>query len=111
MSRHPEYDDILRKYIKKGRLAAWPRTRERRAVLLDFLAQTFEPGVEYPERAINEGLKVFHDDYAMLRRYLVDEASWNATTASTNAPAEPGHSTDCYDARRNKPETVGTREG
>lgn len=73
MSRHPEYDLILSKYMKGDRLAAWPRRREYRAVVLDFLAQSFEPGTEYPEAQVNERLGRFHDDFAMLRRYLVDE--------------------------------------
>jgi len=73
VSRHPDYDTILAKYMKDGRITVWPRTRERRAVLLDFLAQSFEPSREYPERRVNEILGRFHDDFAMLRRYLVDE--------------------------------------
>lgn len=73
MSRHPDYDLILAKYLKRGRIAAWPRSHERRAVLLDFLAQLFERGVTYPEKEVNEKLSAFHDDFAMLRRYLVDE--------------------------------------
>ena len=72
MSRHPEYDDILAKYLKKGRIVMWPRSQERRAVLLDFLAQNFEPGERYSERQVNAVLGRFHDDFAMLRRYLVD---------------------------------------
>lgn len=73
MSQHPDYAVILAKYMKNGRIVAWPRTHERRAVLLDFLAQNFEPGVEYPEPRVNEILRAFHPDFAMLRRYLVDE--------------------------------------
>jgi len=42
-------------------------------VLLDVLAQEFEPGVRYPERVVNEILARFHPDTAALRRYLVDE--------------------------------------
>ncbi len=73
MSRHPDYDVILAKYLKKGRITAWPRSHERRAVLLDFLAQNFEPGERYSEAQVNAVLGRFHDDFAMLRRYLVDE--------------------------------------
>lgn len=72
MSRHPDYDDILEKYLKEGRIAAWPRTIERRAVLLDFLAQNFEPGKRYSEAEVNIVLGRFHNDFAMLRRYLVE---------------------------------------
>ncbi|MGH2756938.1 MAG: DUF2087 domain-containing protein [Actinomycetota bacterium] len=73
VSRHPDYDLILSKYLKNGRITVWPRLRERRAVLLDYLAQEFDPGTRYREDQVNEILLRFHDDYAMLRRYLVDE--------------------------------------
>jgi hypothetical protein len=45
----------------------------KRLVVLDHLACLFEPGRRYPEPEVNELLKRFHDDYAMLRRYLVDD--------------------------------------
>lgn len=73
MARSLEPDEVVAKYIKGGRLVVWPRARERRMILLDFLAQLFEPGRRYPEKGVNAALNVFHDDYAMLRRYLVDE--------------------------------------
>lgn len=38
--------------------------------------QTFEPGVEYPERTVNEKLRAWCEDapvdHVTLRRYLVD---------------------------------------
>lgn len=37
------------------------------------LAQRFEPGREYPEAEVNRILGQFDPDFAMLRRYLVDE--------------------------------------
>ena len=43
-------------------------------LVLDHLAQDFEPGRTYPEAEVNEILGGFHDDHAALRRYLVDEA-------------------------------------
>jgi len=47
--------------------------RSRRLILLDHVAQRFEPGVRYPESAINRELRNLHEDYAALRRYLIDE--------------------------------------
>ena len=37
------------------------------------MARVFEPGVRYPEPDVNVMLAAFFDDYAALRRYLVDE--------------------------------------
>jgi len=55
-----------------GRLHTIPSKRHKLLVVLDYLAQRFEPGVRYPETEVNEILVGFHPDYAALRRYLVD---------------------------------------
>jgi hypothetical protein len=50
-----------------------PSKRSKLLVVLDHLAQEFEPGRTYPEAEVNEVLTRYNDDYAALRRYLVDE--------------------------------------
>ena len=50
-----------------------PAKQSRRLQLLATVVQAFEPGVRYPERAVNEVLGAMFADYAALRRYLVDE--------------------------------------
>ena len=47
--------------------------REGRRLLLDCVAQAFEPGLRYPEAVVDDVLRVLCDDHAVLRRYLVDE--------------------------------------
>jgi hypothetical protein len=66
-------DQVLRRFIHRGRLLSVPASRAKRLVVLDHLAGLFEPGRRYPEREVNELLKRYHPDYAMLRRYLVDD--------------------------------------
>jgi hypothetical protein len=66
--------DQLRAYIRDGRITAVPAKRLRRRLLLDQVAQAFEPGRKYPEAAVNEILKTVFDDHCALRRYLVDES-------------------------------------
>ena len=56
-----------------GRLHTIPSKHSKLLVVLDHLAQSFEPGRVYPEAEVNEILQRFHPDYAALRRYLVDE--------------------------------------
>jgi hypothetical protein len=41
-------------------------------LLLDHVAQAFEPGRRYQETAVNEILKDACDDHVTMRRYLVD---------------------------------------
>ena len=60
-----------------------PAKHSVRLLLLDRVAQAFEPGRRYPELAVNEILKGLHDDHAALRRYLVDEELMSRTADGT----------------------------
>ena len=64
---------VLRTFLPEGRIAHMPAARSKRLVVLDHVARVFEPGVRYAERDVNAMLGAFFDDYAALRRYLVDE--------------------------------------
>ena len=66
-------NERLRAFVKDGRITTLPAKRTRRLLLLEQIAQAFEPGVQYPERQVNAALRVLFDDHAALRRYLVDE--------------------------------------
>lgn len=71
-------DSVLRTFIRDGRLLRFPAQRGRRRVILEYIAaRSFEPGVRYPESAVNECLRRWCDggeaDHVTLRRYLVDE--------------------------------------
>jgi len=67
-------DDLLSRFIgADGRLDVVPTKRAKRLVVLDHIARRFEPGRTYTEAEVNAVLTGFHDDYAALRRYLVDE--------------------------------------
>ena len=69
----PAVARVLRAFVKEGRLTSTPAARSKRLVVLDWLAQDFEPGRRYPEREVNEILRRRHEDTASLRRALVDE--------------------------------------
>lgn len=64
---------VLRGFVVDGRLQRMPAQHSKRLVVLDFLAQRFEPGVRYREAEVNDRLLAFHSDFATLRRALVDE--------------------------------------
>lgn len=78
--RAPELDAdparavILRTFLRDGRIVQLPAARGKRRVVLEHLVTMFEPGVRYAEREVNALLRAWHDDYAALRRYLIDEA-------------------------------------
>jgi hypothetical protein len=69
----PHEPEVVRRFMRGGRLTEIPSNRSKRLAVLDRLAQEFEPGRRYPERQVNEILGRFHQDVASLRRYLVDE--------------------------------------
>jgi hypothetical protein len=66
-------DPRLRAFTSHARIETLPARQARRHLLLDTIAQAFEPGVRYPERQVSLFLSALHADYAALRRYLVDE--------------------------------------
>lgn len=66
-------DTILRAFIgADGRLSSIPTKLTKRLVILDHIAQSFEPGIRYSESEVNEVMHQFHADHAALRRYLVE---------------------------------------
>ena len=66
-------DQRLRVFVRDGSIPALPAKRSRRLLMLDAIAQGFEPGQRYPERTVNMFLGSLHPDHASLRRVLVDE--------------------------------------
>jgi hypothetical protein len=67
---------VLRAFVRGDRLLGLPANRSRRIIVLEHLAQSFEPGVDYPERQVNEVLAAWSAgsgvDHVSLRRYLID---------------------------------------
>ncbi|UKO96961.1 DUF2087 domain-containing protein [Nostoc sp. UHCC 0870] len=48
-----------------------PASRKKRLVILKWLANKFDLGINYSEREVNDILKPYHPDYATLRRELI----------------------------------------
>jgi hypothetical protein len=64
---------VLSNFLSEdGRLRSIPAKHSKLLVVLDRLAQEFEPGRTYPEAEVNQTLERFHPDFAALRRYLVE---------------------------------------
>lgn len=74
LSADPATDAVLRSFTREGRIIGFPASRTKRRLLLEHVAAVFEPGVRYPEREVNAMMRAWYDDYAMLRRYLVNAA-------------------------------------
>ena len=54
-----------------GRLKTLPAQRKKLEAVLRYVVKSFEPGIRYSEKQINETLSRFHEDTASLRRELV----------------------------------------
>ena len=68
-----EFDrKVMADFFANARFKAMPAQQKKRDVILRFLAQRFEPQRMYDEKEVNEILRVYHDDVASWRRYLVD---------------------------------------
>jgi len=63
---------VLRTFLKRGRLVGIPAQLKKRQIVLERIAQEFEPGRDYTEREVNIVLLDFHDDVATLRRGLIE---------------------------------------
>jgi hypothetical protein len=63
---------VLATFMRHGRLVNIPAQLKKRQVVLEKIAEAFEPGQQYPEREVNVILLEFHDDVASLRRGLVE---------------------------------------
>jgi hypothetical protein len=68
--------DVVARFVRDGRLLSLPAQESRRRLVLEHIAQTFEPGRRYPEREVDAVLRAWTEggagDHAALRRYLVD---------------------------------------
>jgi predicted transcriptional regulator len=56
----------------EGRITTFPTTEKKYLVLLRYVLRSFEPGVRYTEKRVNQILAGFNEDTARIRRALVD---------------------------------------
>jgi len=55
-----------------GSMKAFPAQRKKLDVLIGYVAKVFKLDKKYTEKEVNDLLKVFNEDYATLRRELID---------------------------------------
>ena len=67
-----EDERILRTWVKNGRLVDIPAQEKKKQVVIHWLAEQIDPERRWTEREFNQWLAQFNEDYATLRRYLVD---------------------------------------
>lgn len=72
----PGVEQLIGRFVRDGRLLSFPAQGAKRRLVLEHVAQSFEPGRRYPEREVDAVLRAWTEgggtDHASLRRYLVD---------------------------------------
>jgi len=64
---------VLRNFLTPdGRIKDFPAQEKKLEVVLRYVLKSFEPGVRYTEKQVNEILMRFNIDYAFLRRSLIE---------------------------------------
>jgi hypothetical protein len=63
---------VLKTFLQRGRLTRIPAQLKKQQIILEKLAEEFEPDRAYAEREVNQILVEFHDDVAALRRGLIE---------------------------------------
>jgi len=63
---------VLQSFLEGDRIKEIPARFKKRLVILKWLVNKFEPGRRYSEAEVSERIKQHHEDYAALRRYLVE---------------------------------------
>ncbi|MDD3777159.1 MAG: DUF2087 domain-containing protein [Actinomycetota bacterium] len=71
----PEKQKIIEKYFPQGtggKIKNFPPKEKIRLIIVSEIAQRFTRGTFYTEKEVNEILKPVHDDYVLIRRYLIE---------------------------------------
>ena len=77
VSEAVETGDVFERKVFKAcldgeRIVHLPTNDKKFLVILRWLVNKFEFGVQYPEKQVNEIIKQHHEDYALMRREMVD---------------------------------------
>jgi len=57
--------------LPDGHLKTIPAQRKKLEAILRYISQSFEPGIRYSEKEVNDILNHYHEDVATLRRELI----------------------------------------
>jgi len=66
-----EKENVIKNYIVKDKIIKIPRAEKKKIIILQYLLQKFQHNRKYTETEVNEIIKSMHEDYASLRRYLI----------------------------------------
>ena len=65
-------EEFERRFVRDGQLVCIPKKQAFHRAMLRYVAMRFDPGVTYSERDVNGIIAAIFDDYAYIRRDLID---------------------------------------
>ena len=71
-SEMTDEERTLRTWVKNGRIVDIPAQEKKKQILIRWLAGQIDPDRRWTEKEFNAWLKDYNEDFATLRRYLVD---------------------------------------
>lgn len=66
-----EKEKVLKNYIVNDKIIKIPRSEKKKIIILGYLLNKFQHDKKYTETQVNEIINSMHEDYASLRRYLI----------------------------------------
>ena len=64
---------VIDSFFEYGKLKSIPAQRKKERIILEVIAERFEPGRVYTEREVNLIIADFHDDFCTIRRDMISE--------------------------------------
>jgi ArsR family transcriptional regulator, arsenate/arsenite/antimonite-responsive transcriptional repressor len=72
-SSDPFKEKVLRDFFKHGRLKSIPAQCKKRVIILEKIAESFDLDRNYHETEVNALIQEFYEDYATLRRAMIND--------------------------------------
>ncbi len=63
--------NVLKHFLKDGRLTALPAQRKKRRYLLEYILRRFEMNRVYPEKEVNAIIQEHYEDFCTVRREFI----------------------------------------
>jgi hypothetical protein len=67
-----EREKVIKTYLNEGKLHTFPSKEKRKFIILEYIIESFDLEKVYTEKEVNEVLNTLYDDFATIRRYLID---------------------------------------
>ena len=67
-----ERNKILKNYFEGEKIKVFPSSEKKKIVVLQQIIQRFDAKTKYTEKQVNDTLSSIYEDYATIRRYLIE---------------------------------------